>query len=223
VAAYLAGTVLSLIASGIAGNAVNYHGHGGSLPVAVTVAGLVGLWAGLAGGVLYATRARGTGSLDQDFGLRIRLPWDVVGGVAVGLASQYVMIPLLYLPFEQFDHGLRRRLENQAKDVTRAAHGGFEVAVLFVFLVIGAPVVEELFFRGLLLRSLDRRFGAPAAVLGSALVFGVAHYELLQLPALILFGIVLAVMAERTGRLGPGIAAHAAFNAATVLSLTMAR
>jgi membrane protease YdiL (CAAX protease family) len=97
------------------------------------------------------------------------------------------------------------------------------VAVLFVFLVIGAPVVEELFFRGLLLRSLDRRFGTPAAVIGSALVFGLVHYELLQLPALILFGIVLAVLAERTGRLGPGIAAHAAFNAATVLSLTLAR
>jgi membrane protease YdiL (CAAX protease family) len=193
------------------------------MPVAVTVAGLIGLWAGLAGGVVYATRAKGSGSLDRDFGLRIRLPWDVVGGVAVGLASQYVMVPLLYLPFEQFDHTLRRRLENQAKDVTRAAHGGFQVAILFVFLVIGAPVVEELFFRGLLLRSLDRRYGVPAAVLGSALVFGLAHYELLQLPALILFGVVLAVLAERTGRLGPGIAAHAAFNAATVLSLTLAR
>jgi membrane protease YdiL (CAAX protease family) len=224
VVAYLAGTVLSLVASGIAQSAVDYHPvRGSSLPVAVTVAGLVGLWAGLAGGVVYATRAKGSGSLAEDFGLRVQLPWDVVGGVAVGLASQYAMVPLLYLPFEQFDHTLRRRLENQAKDVTRAAHGGLQVTVLFLFLVIGAPVVEELFFRGLLLRSLDRRFGTAAAVLGSALVFGLAHYELLQLPALILFGIVLAVLAERTGRLGPGIAAHAAFNAATVLSLTMAR
>jgi membrane protease YdiL (CAAX protease family) len=224
IAAFVAGTVLSLLASGVAQQAVHYHsGTGAPVPVAVTVAGLVGLWVGLAGGVVYATRAKGTGSLARDFGLRVQLPLDVVGGVGVGLACQYVMVPLLYLPFEQFDHTLRRRLENQAKDVTRAAHGGFQVAILFVFLVIGAPVVEELFFRGLLLRSLHRRYGAPAAVIGSALVFGLAHYELLQLPALILFGVVLAVLAERTGRLGPGIAAHAAFNAATVLSLTLAR
>jgi uncharacterized protein len=224
IGAYLAGTVLSILASGIAENAVHYHsGTGAALPVAVTVAGLLGLWAGLAGGVVYAARAKGSGSVVRDFGLRARLPADVFVGVAIGLACQYIMVPLLYLPFEQFDHGLRRRLENQAKDVTRAAHGGPEVAILFVFLVLGAPFVEELFFRGLLLRSLDRRFGTPAAVLGSALVFGLAHFELLQLPALILFGVILAVMAERTGRLGPGIAAHAAFNAATVLSLTLAR
>ena len=47
--------------------------------------------------------------------------------------------------------------------------------------------------------------------------------ELLQLPALILFGVVLGVLAERTGRLGPGIVAHATFNAVTVISLTVRR
>jgi hypothetical protein len=31
------------------------------------------------------------------------------------------------------------------------------------------------------------------------------------------------VLAQRTGRLGPGIVAHAAFNAATVVSLTLAK
>jgi membrane protease YdiL (CAAX protease family) len=72
----------------------------------------------------------------------------------------------------------------------------------------------------LLQRSLARRFGPVVAVLGSAVAFGLAHFELLQLAALILFGVVLALLAERTGRLGPGIVAHATFNAATVLTLT---
>jgi membrane protease YdiL (CAAX protease family) len=58
------------------------------------------------------------------------------------------------------------------------------------------------------------------ATIGSAVAFGLAHFELLQLAALILFGLVLALLAERTGRLGPGIVAHATFNAATVLTLT---
>ena len=89
--------------------------------------------------------------------------------------------------------------------------------------MIGAPVIEELFFRGLLFRSLRRRFGPWPAIVGSAVVFGLAHFELLQLPALIAFGLVLGFMAEKSGRLGPGIVAHAAFNAATVLSLTLAK
>ena len=141
-------------------------------------------------------------------------------GLIAGLASQYALVPLLYLPFEQLDPGLRHRLETPAKHATAGVHGAFAIAVLFLFLAVGAPLVEELFFRGLLLRSLARRFGPVVATLGSAVAFGLAHFELLQLAALILFGLVLALLAERTGRLGPGIVAHATFNAATVLTLT---
>jgi membrane protease YdiL (CAAX protease family) len=223
-ATFLVAMVLSLLGAGIAQSAVNYHPlKGRPVPVAVTVGGLIGLWIGLGGGVLYAARAKGSGSVVADFGLRFRWRSDIVVGVVVGLASQYALVPLLYWPFEQADPSLRHRLEDRAKDVTRAAHGGLQITVLFLFLVVGAPVIEELFFRGLLLRSLLRRFGPTVAVVVSAVVFGLAHFEPLQLAGLILFGLVLGVMAERTGRLGPGIVAHAAFNAATVVSLTLAK
>jgi membrane protease YdiL (CAAX protease family) len=75
----------------------------------------------------------------------------------------------------------------------------------------------------LLLRSLARWLGPIPGVIGSALVFGLAHFEPLQLAALVLFGLILGVLAHKTGRLGPGIVAHAAFNAVTVLTLTMRR
>jgi membrane protease YdiL (CAAX protease family) len=58
---------------------------------------------------------------------------------------------------------------------------------------------------------------------GSAILFGLAHFEALQLAALILFGLILGTLAYRTGRLGPTIVAHAAFNAVTVLTLTLNR
>jgi len=90
-----------------------------------------------------------------------------------------------------------------------------------VLLAVGAPIVEELFFRGLLQRALLHRFGTVPSIVGSAVFFGLAHFEALQLPALVAFGIVLAVLAHRTGRLGPGMFAHGAFNAVTVLTLTL--
>lgn len=224
IATFLVAMVLSVIGASIAQSAINYHPvKGKPMPIAVTIGGLIGLWIGLGGGVLYAARAKGSGRVEADFGLRIRWRTDIVIGVVLGLGSQYGLVPLLYWPFEQADPSLRHRLENQAKDVTRAAHGGLQITLLFLFLAVGAPMVEELFFRGLLLRSLLRRFGPAVAIVGSAVVFGLAHFELLQLPALILFGLVLGVLAERTGRLGPGIVAHAAFNAATVVSLTLAK
>ena len=73
---------------------------GAAIPLAVTAADLIGLWVGLAGAAVYASRRRGTGSLGRDFGWRFGAWWDVPLGAAAGLGSQYLLIPLLYLPFE---------------------------------------------------------------------------------------------------------------------------
>ena len=53
----------------------------------------------------------------------------------------------------------------------------------------------------------------------SALFFGVVHFEPLQTPALVLFGLVAGWLVQRYGRLGPSIFAHMAFNAITVAIL----
>jgi membrane protease YdiL (CAAX protease family) len=80
-------------------------------------------------------------------------------------------------------------------------------------------VVEEIFFRGLVLRALLGRLPVPAAVAVSGLAFAFAHFEPVQFAGLAVFGAVLGLLAWWTGRLGPGIAAHAAFNAAALLTL----
>jgi membrane protease YdiL (CAAX protease family) len=59
---------------------------------------------------------------------------------------------------------------------------------------------------------------APAIVI-TALAFGLAHFEVAQFAGLAVFGAVLGTLAWRTGRLAPGVAAHAAFNAAAVASV----
>ena len=57
----------------------------------------------------------------------------------------------------------------------------------------------------------------------SALLFGLAHFEAVQFAGLAAFGVVLGVLAWRTGRLTPGIGAHAAFNAAAVVAVVHLR
>jgi membrane protease YdiL (CAAX protease family) len=96
------------------------------------------------------------------------------------------------------------------------------VILLVLIVGIGAPIVEEIFYRGLLQRSIARRFGVWPGIVGSALVFGLSHFQALQLPALVLLGVVLAYITERTGRLGPAIFAHVAFNLITVIFLVAA-
>jgi membrane protease YdiL (CAAX protease family) len=52
-------------------------------------------------------------------------------------------------------------------------------------------------------------------------IFGVFHFQLQQAPALIAFGLVLGVLAHRSGRLGSSIVTHMAFNATTVVTLVV--
>jgi len=191
----------------------------GRVTLAAITAGLVGLWLGLAGVSVWACRARGSGSLARDFGLRVGGVLDVLGGLAVGVACQLVLVPVVYAPLVRAIPDLGHKLDAPARQVAGVAHGAGSVVQLTLLVAVGAPLVEELFFRGLLQRSLRRRLGPVWAVVLSALAFGLAHMELIQLPALVAFGLVLGIMAQRTGRLGPGIFAHMAFNAVTLVVL----
>ena len=61
--------------------------------------------------------------------------------------------------------------------------------------------------------------GPTLAIISTGIIFGLAHLEPLQLLGLAAFGMVLALMAYRLRRLGPGIFAHATFNLAAILAI----
>ncbi|HMC51320.1 MAG TPA: CPBP family intramembrane glutamic endopeptidase [Acidimicrobiales bacterium] len=185
------------------------------------VVGLIGLWLGMLGAVAVFTRFRGRRPLAASLGLRFR-PRDIPLGLGCGLGSQFLLVPVLYLPLRAVSPHIYRDLGRPAESLTRRAHGpGF--AILAVLVVVGAPVVEELFFRGLLQRSLAGWVGPGPAIGMAAVSFGLAHGEAVQLVALIAFGVVLGLLAQRSGRLGPGIVAHAAFNGATIAVIALSR
>ncbi|MGZ4785919.1 MAG: CPBP family glutamic-type intramembrane protease, partial [Acidimicrobiales bacterium] len=54
---------------------------------------------------------------------------------------------------------------------------------------------------------------------GTAAFFAATHFELLQLPALFVFGLVLGAMVMVTGRLGTSIWAHLGFNMVAAATL----
>ncbi|MHB1487041.1 MAG: CPBP family intramembrane glutamic endopeptidase [Acidimicrobiales bacterium] len=220
VAGYLAAAVYVAIWASVSG-LKTVHGSVTST-LGTTVAGLLGLWSGLVGATLLASRRLGTGRLAEDFGFRLRIWPDVPVGLVVGVASQYLLVPAIYLPLRLFVHHLDHRLGQPAQQLTGVAHGS-GLVVLGLFVCLGAPMVEELFFRGLLLRALRRRMGSALAVLVSGLAFGLAHAEALQLVGLAAFGVVLGILAEKFKRLGPGMVAHAAFNALAVIAIATSR
>ncbi len=80
--------------------------------------------------------------------------------------------------------------------------------------VVAAPLCEELFFRGLALRSLRMRrwsfFGAAAF---SSLLFAGIHFKLTGFLLLFTVAMVLSMLAEKTKSLLPSVVFHAAYNA----------
>jgi CAAX protease family protein len=174
-----------------------------------------------------STRASGWRSFAAAYGVSIR-PWpDVPLGIAVGVAAQYALVPLLELPLQPFVNHLSSRLGQPAQQLLTPVNGA-SLVVLTVLVCVGSPLVEELFFRGLLLRGLLGRFrhlgprsGPALSIVVTGLVFGLVHFEALQFLGLAGFGMVLAYMAYRTGRLGPSILAHIAFNTTTIIAFVL--
>lgn len=236
----LFGFILATLAVSLYAAIEGHHGHASQY--GEDVVSLLALWTGLVGSAVIASRsrrptaasspqaARGpTGNLARDFGLRLE-PWpDVVVGILAGVGSQYLLVPVVEAPLLPFVHNLYTRLGHPAQSLTGDAYGP-GLVVLAVLVCVGSPVVEELFFRGLLLRALlgrtgglGPRLGPTVSILVTALVFALAHFEALQFLGLFAFGIVLGVLAWRTGRLGPSIVAHMAFNTVTIIALVVAR
>jgi membrane protease YdiL (CAAX protease family) len=80
-----------------------------------------------------------------------------------------------------------------------------------VVVVVVAPIVEELLFRGLGY-SLLAPLGEGLAVVLVGLAFGLAHGLVEALPLLVAFGSALAYMRQRTDSVVPGMLVHGLFN-----------
>lgn len=139
------------------------------------------------------------------FGVRrVNLP-ILLWGVAVLLASSVVLEPLLLLfPKEEY------------QNVTdMVGLGGW--AILSV--VVCAPILEEILFRGLIFESCRERFGSGAAVLISALLFGLVHGVPVQIINAFVVGLIFGYIYLRTGSLLSVIILHAINNGIAYISL----
>lgn len=221
VAGILASLALTLLVGGIIVGIAGWSSDadlGDPIPIWGLALLQLPLWFGYLGVTLFATRAKGDGVV-QDLGVA-STAFDAVGGLAIGVLTQLVALPLLYLPILQLTGHTSEDLSAPARELAGRADTVVGWVVFAGIVGVGAPVVEELFYRGLFLRSL-RKAGASTwlAVLVSSVVFAAIHFQALQFPGLLLFGLIAAALTVRTGRLGPAIWAHVGFNLTTVVVL----
>jgi len=161
----------------------------------------------------WASRRWGTGDVRRDLGAVAR--WsDLAWGPLVWLVAivGQLVIGAIVVAFDIPIAGNTEGVEELGAD--RAY-----VVSLVITAVVVAPVVEELVFRGVVLRGFRSVVAGPAAVLLQGLLFGVAHVDPVRgagnvglVLVLSGVGIVLGGAAYLFRRIGPTVVAHALFN-----------
>ena len=81
-----------------------------------------------------------------------------------------------------------------------------------LFACVAAPVLEEMLFRGVMLRAFLRQYTRRFSILWSAVLFGIAHLNVYQLATAFVAGLVAGWLYERCRSLWPCILLHAAYN-----------
>lgn len=84
--------------------------------------------------------------------------------------------------------------------------------LVMVVVILIAPIIEEIVFRGVMFRAIARSINTPTAVIVTALLFAIAHGDPVQIAYALVLGIVLAIVRSKSNRLFPCIALHIAFN-----------
>ena len=160
----------------------------------------------------------------QDWGLRFK-PIDILFGAGLGVLSMGVAS----LTSKGVGRlvGLNDLTEADNAFLLTSFGGSFWLYLMIFVVVIGAPISEEIAFRGVLQRSLARFGGPLTGIFGSAIIFTLVHFIFASFAAQVVtwasifpVGVILATAAAYFKRLGPSIIAHLINNlVATIIAL----
>lgn len=228
---YLAGQIAALFVAGFilsaavallhpADAAARKAAHGAAAPYVVLLSALGGAAGGLglshhyirarAGQTFRAAVAWSAGTARQ---------WAGASAAGVALALAYFVLSEWLWPLET--GGPMGPLGEMGR-----TPGASRIVWTVLALAI-APPLEEFLFRGVFFTGCARRWGVPAAAVGSTAAFALIHvpeasYYWPALGTIAALGGLTVALRIRTGSVGPAVAAHLAYNALVVAAAYLA-
>ena len=145
----------------------------------------------------------------KSFRAPLLVPFMMIATVAINFAAAEVnaeMITMLAPDLFSMSFGT----------VEYAKMSGLDMVLLFISTAIIPGVVEEIFFRGLVLTNLSP-YGRGAAILGSALLFGLMHMNPQQFFYTTMMGVILGYVYVRTRSIWVCIGIHILNNGLAVV------
>lgn len=213
VAGSLAATV-AIIISGHSGDSI------ADIPVWVLALNMTFMWA------VYVLALPKLLPFEDDSPLVTFRQWfsarDVLVGIPLGIFGQLILVNLVNWPLSQLfpDTFSFDDVSKRAQDIVATAPGLW-ILVLILIVVVGAPIVEEIVYRGCLQAGLISSAGRNIGIVVTAAIFAAIHLAPVEFPGLFVFALLLGIAREKTGTLGLPIVTHFAFNATGLLLVSL--
>lgn len=162
--------------------------------------------------LLYAYTYRKIRMKDQEQPSRVlnfkkSSPILILWGIILIIASGVVIEPLLELFPEQWFTMLNRYMGSGIWAIVTA--------------VVAAPILEELLFRGVIQRSISLKYGGLVGVVVAAAIFGIIHFNPVQVVNAFVVGLILGFIYYKTNSLISVMIIHAVNNAMAYLLWTI--
>lgn len=90
------------------------------------------------------------------------------------------------------------------------------IIYLTVLVAVFGPIAEEIFFRGFMYRAIKDRWGFKAALFSSSALFALLHANLAGFLPIMILGMLLAYLFEKTGTIVASCAVHILHNSVMV-------
>lgn len=175
-------------------------------------------WLAMAGWPILATTRRGNG---PRIDLGLRLTWSDLGMGAIGGVAAWILLGVVALVTLALTGTFTSTAGEVAADLVRGGNRLWLVAFALA-IGLGAPIVEEILFRGLFYSALRKRgLHDGWVILITAIAFAALHVEPVRLPILLAMGLVAGVLRWRTRALGASMVAHAMVNGPGAILVAM--
>jgi len=137
---------------------------------------------------------------------------SVFSGLGVQSASAIITVIITVIYFFVSGSMLQQPIDN-------GNMGTFATIIYWLYVCVGAPIMEEIFMRGFLLGSL-KKYGDCFAAVFTGILFGLFHENLYQASYAVPMGIFFAAVALKTRSIVPTILMHSLCNTTNMVMVT---
>ncbi len=130
-----------------------------------------------------------------------------IGGILTGFFVSFGVVKLIQYWLDMGDVSFVNKLEQT----------GYSFTAILLMVCVQPALIEELAFRGIIFRALEKSLKPGETILISAFLFAMLHLSFISLPHLMLLGVFFGYIRYKTGSIWPAVIAHFIHNFSAVL------